>query len=93
MGDGNARMWIHEAQHHVGTAQMVLDEVGRGLATVERAEDAAERVVPIVRTVVLVTLGCAVGLGIYLLTARRRPRPTDDPIERDPTPSATGPID
>ena len=57
----DTREWLHQAQQHVGTAQIVLDEVGKGLASVERVEVAAERAVPVLRTVVLVALGCAVG--------------------------------
>jgi hypothetical protein len=64
-------MWFQQAQHHVGTAQVVLDEVGRGLATVDRVEVAAERAIPVLRTVAVVALGCAIGAGVYLLVVRR----------------------
>ena len=62
--------WLHQAQHHVGTAQAVLDEVDRGLATAERVEVAARRAVPVLRTVAAVVVGCAVGAGVYLLVVR-----------------------
>jgi hypothetical protein len=71
---GDPRLLLHQAQHHVGTAQVVLDEVGRGLATAERVEDAVERAVPVLRTVVVVALGCAVGAGLVLVVRRARRR-------------------
>ncbi len=81
----DTRLFLHQAQHHVGTAQTVLEDVGRGLAVVERVEVAAERAVPVLRTVLVVALGCAVGVGIYLLVARvRRSRRTADPVTVDP---------
>ena len=68
------------------TARLVLDEVGRGLATAERVEVAAERAVPVLRTLLVVVLGCAVCAGAYLLVARiRRGRRPADPITVDPT--------
>ena len=84
---GDTRLFLHQAQHRVGTAQLVLDEVGRGLATVERVEVAVERAVPVLRTLLVVVLGCAVGAGVYLLVARvRRARLTTDPVTVDPIP-------
>ena len=70
MSDGGS--WLANAQSHVGTAQMVLDDVGRGLATVEKAEAVAERAVPVIRRATIVILGCAVGIGIVLVLSRRR---------------------
>ncbi len=91
----DTRLWLHQAQEHVGTAQIVLDEVGRGLATVERVEVAAERAVPALRVVVLVALGCAVGTAVYLLVRRaRRAEPRDGvPLEvvRIDAPTPGGP--
>jgi hypothetical protein len=80
--------WLHRAQHHVGTAQVVLDEVGRGLAAAERVEVAAEHAVPVLRTVAAVVVGCAVGAGLYVLVVRpalRRRRPPEGRWE-DPDP-------
>jgi hypothetical protein len=68
------RTILHQAQYHVGTAQVVLDEVGRGLATAERVEDAVERAAPILRTVVVAALGCVVGAGLFLVVRRARRR-------------------
>jgi hypothetical protein len=68
------RTILHQAQHHVGTAQVVLDEVGRGLATAERVEDAVERAVPILRTVVVAALGCVVVAGLVLVVRRAQRR-------------------
>lgn len=68
----DTREWLHQAQQHVGTAQVVLDEVGKGLASVERVEVAAERAVPVLRTVVLVALGCAVATAVVLAVRRAR---------------------
>ena len=83
---GDSRLWLRRARHHVGAAQLVLGEVDRGLATVERAEDAAERAVPFVRALLVVALGCAVGAAVYVLVSRRtrHARPVDEPIEVDP---------
>ena len=83
---GDNRLWLHQARRHVGTAQLVLDEVGKGLATAERVEVAAERAAPVLRTVAVVALGCAVGAGIYLVVVRRARRilPLDDPPPDDP---------
>jgi hypothetical protein len=68
------RTLLHQAQEHVGTAQVALDEVGRGLATAERVEDVVERAVPVLRTVVAVALGCAVGAGLVLVVRRAQKR-------------------
>jgi hypothetical protein len=84
------RMLLHQAQDHVGTAQVVLDEVGRGLATAERVEDAVERAVPVLRTVVVVALGCALGAGLVLVVrrARRRRRQAEGPEPQGSGPEA-----
>jgi hypothetical protein len=87
---GDTRLFLHQAQRHVGTAQTVLDEVGRGLATVERVEVAAERAVPVLRTLLVIVLGCVVGAGVYLVVARvRRAGRVADPIPVDPVAPAT----
>jgi hypothetical protein len=84
---GDTRLWLQEAQRHVGTAQVVLDEVGKGLAGAERVEVAAERAVPVLRAVTVVALGCAVGAGIYLIVRRvRRARP-EEPLPVEPLPA------
>jgi len=71
---GDTRMLLHQAQHHVGTAQVVLDDVGRGLAAAERVEDMVERAAPVLRTLVLVALGCAAGVGLVVVVRRVRSR-------------------
>ncbi len=83
---GDNRLWLRQARHHVGTAQLVLDEVGKGLASAERVEVVAERAAPVLRAVVVVALGCAVGVGIYLVVVRRARRilPVNDPPPEDP---------
>jgi hypothetical protein len=89
---GDGRSWLASAQSQVGTAQLVLDEVGRGLATAERAEAVADRAVPMIRRATIVILGCAVGLGIVLLLSRRRRRIKLDESELSepsPTPAQT----
>jgi hypothetical protein len=86
MSDGGS--WLANAQSQVGTAQLVLDEVGRGLATVERAEAVAERAVPVIRRATVMILGCAVGLGIVLVLSRRRRQVQLDGSEHS-EPSAT----
>jgi hypothetical protein len=83
---GDTRLWLHQVRHHVGTAQFVLDEVGKGLDSVERVEVAAERAVPVLRTLAVVALGCAVGAGVYLVVIRRARRvlPVNEPPAADP---------
>ena len=82
--------WIGQARDHVATAQVVLGEVERGLATVEKVEAVAVRAAPTVRVTVLIALGCATGLiAVVLLTRRRRSRlmtPTGPVLVEDPAP-------
>jgi len=72
----------------VATAQVVLDEVGRGLATAERVEDAVERAAPVLRTVLALALGCAVGAALVLVVrrARSRRRQAEGDDAQGPTP-------
>ena len=85
------QMWLHQVQQHVDTAQLVLDEVGRGLATVDRVEVATERAVPVLRIVTALAVGGAAGVALYLWVVRparqRRRQPPearredrDDPV-------------
>ena len=70
----DAGTWLAKTQDHVATAQLVLDEVGQGLATAERVEAVAERAVPVIRAVTIILVGSAVGLGVFLLISRRQRR-------------------
>lgn len=86
----DSRTPLHQAQHHVGTAQVVLDEVGRGLATAECVEDAVDRAGPHRPNRVVVALGCAVGAGLVLVVrwARRRRRRAGSAEAEGPSPEA-----
>jgi hypothetical protein len=70
--------WLSVTQDQVATAQRVLSEVERGLAAVEKAEDLAQRVRPVLRIAGVVIVGGLVGVGIALIVSRRR---RDDQIE------------
>jgi len=82
--------WIGQARDHVATAQVVLGEVERGLATVEKVEAAAERAAPTVRTAFLIALGCATGvIAVVVFRRWRRSRlvaSTGPVLVEDPEP-------
>ena len=67
--------WLSNARDRVTTAQHVLSEVDRGLATAEKVEHVAERARPVLRTVTIVVVGGLVAAGIVVLVRRRRRRP------------------
>jgi hypothetical protein len=65
--------WLAQAHDHVATAQVVLGDLERGLATAQRVEVAAERAAPVLRTLLLAAVaGAAVAAVVVLIRRRRR---------------------
>ncbi len=84
--------WLSDAQDRVETAQRVLAGVDRGLVAVERVERTARRARPVLRTLVIVALGCLLALGVAVLAGRRRSAPADEHPGSDAGPdTAAGP--
>jgi hypothetical protein len=75
MTDGSE--WLAQAHDHVATAQVVLGDLERGLATAQRVELVAERAAPVLRTLLLVTVAGATVAAVVVLVRRRR-RHADD---------------
>jgi hypothetical protein len=71
--------WLSNAREHVSTAQHVLSEVERGLATAEKVEHVAKRARPALRAVSVVVVGGLVAVGIVVLVRRRHGRPDQAP--------------
>jgi hypothetical protein len=71
--------WLSNARDHVSTAQHVLSEVERGLATAEKVEHVAKRARPALRVVSVAVVGGLVAVGIVVLVRRRRRGPDEVP--------------
>jgi hypothetical protein len=85
---------LSDTREGIVTAELVLSEIERGLAAVEKVEAVAKRTRPVLRVASIVILGCLVGLGMVLLVGRIRranelgaPRPGDPPV---PAPGGDG---
>ncbi len=81
---------LSDTREGIATAELVLSEIDRGLAVVEKVDAVARRTRPALRVVTVMFLGCLVGLGIVLLVGRIRrayeidaPRPGDPPLRTE----------
>jgi hypothetical protein len=63
--------WLAATHDQVDSAQRVLSEVDRGLATLEHVTSVARRTRPVLRTVAVVILGTVAVLTIVHLVRRR----------------------
>jgi hypothetical protein len=70
--------WLAQAHDHVATAQAVLGDLERGLATAQRVEVAAERAAPVLRTLLLAAVAGATVAAVVVLVRRRRRHADDD---------------
>ena len=74
---------LSDTREGIATAELVVSEIDRGLAVVEKV-DAARRTRPALRVVTIMILGCLVGLGIVLLVGRiRRAHEIQAPVPGD----------